>query len=321
MKAIVRDNYGSPKVLRLEEIPVPSPKQNELLVRIEATTVNRTGCAILTGKPWVMRLFAGLTKPKLKTTGTDFAGVVAAVGENVRGFQQGDRIWGFHDIGLATHAEYACINNKNTILGIPEDIDFKTAVASAEGAHYAFYFLEKVSVSRGDAVLINGGTGAIGSALIQLCRYLGATVTATCKSEHAEVVKGLGAQRTIDYTSTDFTKDTQRFDFVFDAVGKSTFFKCQNLLKKNGVYISSELGPNLQNVWLSLLRPFLPGKSVRFPVPLSPKKSLAFIRDRLLDGSFHPLIDRSFTLEEVPAAFHYVMSEQKVGNVLIEIQK
>lgn len=320
MKAVVRTNYGGPRSLELVEMSIPTPDSNELLIRIKATTVNRTGCAILTGNPWIMRLFTGLTKPKRRTTGTDFAGIVEAMGSAVKGFRLGDRVWGFNDNGLSTHAEYACIGTNKTILKIPEGIDFKTAVASAEGAHYAYYFLDKVSVQPGDEILVNGGTGAIGSALIQLCRFKGANVTATCRGEHSELVRKLGAQRTIDYTATDFTKDSSTFDFVFDSVGKSTFFKCKSLLKKKGIYISSELGPNMQNVWLSLLCPLFPGKTVKFPVPLSPKRSLAFIQERLIDGSFRPLIDNSYSLEEVPQAFEYVMSEQKVGNVLIEIE-
>ncbi|MBT8292673.1 MAG: NAD(P)-dependent alcohol dehydrogenase, partial [Eudoraea sp.] len=285
-----------------------------------ATTVNRTDCANLRAKPDIMRLTMGLFRPKKHILGTDFAGVVEQSGSGTSRFQPGDRVFGMDDSGLASQAEYLVISDKKAISKIPENTPIEQAVASVEGAHYALNFINKVKLNPGQKVMVNGGTGAIGSAMIQLLVHFGAEVTASCRPEHKEAVRKLGAKRTIDYTQTDFTKDNERFDYVFDSVGKSTFFKCKPLLKKKGVYISSELGPYIQNPFLALLTPLFGGKQVRFPLPVNIQHSLDLMHKLLGSGEFNPLIDCSYLLEEVSAAYAYVESGQKVGNVVLKMR-
>ncbi|MEK6477658.1 NAD(P)-dependent alcohol dehydrogenase [Catalinimonas sp. 4WD22] len=320
MKAAYHVEYGLPEVLSLREIEKPVPKKNELLIRVHATTVNRTDCGILGARPFVLRFITGLFKPKLPVTGTDFAGEVEAVGDKVSRFKIGDKVWGFNDQGISSHAEYMTIAEKLAILPLPPGFTYAQAAASVEGAHYAYNFINKVKLQAGQKAVVNGATGAIGSALLQLLKYHDIYVTAVCRSVHFETVKALGADKVIDYTREDFTQDTEQYDYVMDAVGKSTFFKCKPLLKKKGIYISSELGPNNQNMFLPIITPLGRGKKVVFPFPISIEKSMEFVSKLIEEGKFTPLIDkRTFTLEEIREAFTYVDSGQKIGNVLLKM--
>ncbi|MBK9338398.1 MAG: NAD(P)-dependent alcohol dehydrogenase [Lewinellaceae bacterium] len=317
MKAAVRSEYGLADVLSVREVPIPAPKAHEILVKIHATTVSRTDCAMLTGTPFVYRLFIGLWKPKQATTGTDFAGEIEAIGSEVTAFKAGDRVWGFNDNGLSTHARYAAISEREAIEIIPENIPYQVAVASAEGAHYALNFLNKVRLEAGQRALVNGATGAIGSVLVQLLKHKGLYVTAVCATPNMEQVRALGADMVIDYTRQDFTREAGQYHFVFDAVGKSTFGKCKPLLYPGGVYISSELGPYAQNLFLPLLTRVFSDKRVVFPVPVNVKQSLQTMRKLLGNGQFRPLIDREYALEDIREAFRYAASGQKIGNVVV----
>ncbi len=319
MKASIRYEYGSADAIQVLDIPIPEPKAGEIRIRVMATTVNRTDIGVLTGKPYLMRAFAGFPKPNKPVTGTDFAGVVDKLGEGVSGFQPGDRIWGLQDNGLGTHGEYACISAKTAHLPIPEGVDFPTIVACAEAAHYAVNFLNKVILRPGDHVLVNGGTGAIGSAAIQLLKSRGIRVTAVCHEIHVEKVKSLGADRVIALEKEDFTKGSIQYEFVFDAVGKSRFSRCKPILKPGGIYISSELGPNWENLELALTTPIFGGKKVVFPLPVDILASMKAIQELLLSGEFRPLMDRSYPLDQVREAFAYVASGQKTGNVILDL--
>jgi len=256
MKAITRTNYGLPDVLEVKQIAKPIPKDNELLVRVYATTINRTDCGILTGKPYLIRAFTGLTKPSDLVPGTDFAGQVEGVGKNVSNFKIGDRVFGLNDEGLSSHAEYMTIRADKAVAQIPEQISYATAAASCEGAHYAGNFLSKIDIKETDKVLVNGATGAIGSASVQLLKIRGVYVTAVGNTKNMELLHELGADKTFNYEKEDFTKDQERYQFVFDAVGKSTFSKCKHLLVSKGIYISSELGPNAENLYLPITTRF-----------------------------------------------------------------
>ncbi|MDF9800983.1 NADPH:quinone reductase-like Zn-dependent oxidoreductase [Catalinimonas alkaloidigena] len=321
MKASYHLKYGPPEVLSVREIEKPVPKDNELLIRVHAATVNRTDCGILGASPIVLRFITGLLKPKLPVTGSDFAGEVEAVGSKVSRFKIGDKVWGFNDQGISSHAEYMTIAEKQAILPLPTGFSYAQAAASVEGAHYAYNFINKVKLQAGQKAVVNGATGAIGSALLQLLKYHHIVVTAVCKSEHFETVKALGADKVIDYTQEDFTRDTNQYDYVMDAVGKSTFSKCKRLLKNKGIYISSELGPNNQNIFLPVITPLGGGKKVIFPFPISIEKSMDFISKLIEEGKFTPLIDeRTFTLEEIREAFTYVGAGQKIGNVMLKVR-
>lgn len=321
MKASTRTTYGPPDVITVKEVEKPAAKANEILVRVHASTVNRTDCGALWGKPFVYRFFIGLFKPRNSITGTDFAGVVEAVGEKVSKFKIGDRVFGFDDNTLPSHAEYMAIDCKKPITKIPDDFTYEQAAASAEAAHYAYNFLNKVKLQPGQKVLVNGGTGGIGSAAIQLLKSMDIFVTAVCHSKYDDRVRALGPDRIIHYDKEDFTQDYEKYDFVFDAVGKSSFKPCTKILKDNGIYISSELGPGAENLYLPLLTSIKGGKKVIFPLPIDIAKSLAYVADLAEKGKFKPLIDRTYSLDEIKEAFEYVDSGQKIGNVIIKISK
>lgn len=319
MKAAVRHTYCSPEQLQVLDIPIPEPKADEVRVKVMATTVNRTDVGVLTGKPYLMRAFAGFPKPTLPVTGTDFAGVVDKVGPSVTAFKVGDRVWGFGDNGIGSHAEYVCYSTKKAILTIPDGIDFAQIVACAEAAHYAINFLNKVKLNPGAHVLVNGGTGAIGSAAIQLLKARGIQVTAVCHQARVDLVKNLGPHRVIALEKEDFTKEKIEYDFVFDAVGKSRFSLCKPILKPSGIYISSELGPNWENITLALTTPIFGGKKVVFPLPSDILNSMKTIQELVVQGKFKPLIDRTFALDQIKEAFQLVTSGKKIGNVILNL--
>jgi NADPH:quinone reductase-like Zn-dependent oxidoreductase len=323
MKAAFRTSYGSPDVLEVRDVPTPEPAPGEVLVRVHSTTVSRTDCGGLWGEPFVYRFFVGLPGPSRTATGCDFAGDVEAVGQGVTAFRVGDRVWGFDDNCAGTHAEYVTFSARKAIATIPPGVDYAQAVASAEGAHYAISFLRKVPAEPGRQVLVNGATGAIGSAAVQLLKHHGVHVTAVCATPHVALVTTLGADRVIDYLTHDFTKeDNAQYDFVLDAVGKSTFAACKTVLKPGGVYVSAELGPGGENVYLALLAPFVGRnrKRVLFPFPLDIKGSLAQMRDLLDQNKFRPVIDRTYRLDDIREAFTYVASGQKIGNVILSMR-
>lgn len=317
MKASIRRNYCLPNQIKIEDIEKPIPKDNEVLIKIYATTVNRTDCANLTAQPFIMRFVLGLFKPRKVILGTDFAGEVISIGQNIKSFKVGDKVFGFNDTGSESQAEYTTSIEQN-LFRIPNNIDYKQAAASLEGANYAYTFIHKVKILPGQRILVNGATGGIGSALLQFLKQYDVKITATCNTKNIELIKSLGADKIYDYTREDFTTDKDKYDFIFDAVGKSTFGKCKPLLKAKGIYISSELGPYSQNIFYSLSTTVL-SKKVIFPVPYSKHKTIPYISNLLEDGKFKPVIDREYLLEDISKAYEYVISGQKTGNVIINI--
>ncbi len=318
MKAITRNQYGSPDVLELKEIDEPVPKNDELLIRVYTTTVNRTDCGILRGKPFPIRFFTGLLKPSTLVPGTDFAGKVVGIGGAVKDFKVGDRVWGLDDEGLSSHAEYMVIRESRGVAHMPENIAYEEVVACGEGAHYAYNFVNKVAFTAGDKVLVNGATGAIGSAALQILKSMEVYVTAVGNTKNLALLKSLGADKVYNYETEEFTEvDDEKYNFVFDAVGKSTFGKCKKMLLPNGVYISSELGPNAENLYLPLLTKFKGDKRVIFPIPQDCRKSILYISDLIREGKFRPVIDRRYQPEEIREAYRYVESGQKTGNVIV----
>lgn len=317
MKAAIRRKYCSPNQIKIESIDKPVPKEDEVLIKVYATTVNRTDCANLTAKPFIMRFVLGFMKPRQIILGTDFSGEIISTGKNIKSFRVGDKVYGFNDLGSESHAEYM-IKTEENLFHIPENIDLKIAAASLEGAHYAYSFIHKVTIQSGQRVLINGATGGIGSALLQFVRQYDVKITATCTTKNMELIKSLGADKIYDYTKEDFTDDDEKYDFIFDAVGKSTFGKCKPLLKEKGIYISSELGPYSQNIFYSLLASIM-NKKVIFPIPYSKQKSIPFISNLLEKGKYKPVIDREYSLEDISKAYEYVIIGQKTGNVIINV--
>ena len=317
MKAAVRSKYGSAEVLSIKEVEKTSPKENEVLIRVYAATVNRSDCHILTGKPLLMRLFTGLFKPKLSITGTDFAGQIEATGKNVTSFRPGDKVMGFGGglLGIESHAQYLLLPETKAIkaiVNIPDNLTYEEAAACLEGAFYASG-ITMLNPRAGQKALVYGATGAIGSSYVQFLKFYGVYITAVCRGEHSELVKSLGADKVIDYTKNDFTKDDERYDFVLDAVGKSTFARCKPLLKENGIYMSSG---GMENLLLVFITPLLGGKKVVFK-SLRIKEGLNFIKELIEKGSFRPVIDRKYPIDKIAEAFQYVMTGQKIGNVII----
>ncbi len=322
MKALVYTHYGSPDVLQLKEIEKPIPGDSEVLVKVHAATVNRTDCATIRAIPFFVRVVTGLFRPKKQIPGTEFAGEIEAIGKRVSSVKTGDRVFGFYDQGAESHAQYLTIKEGN-VTTIPGSLSYEQAAASSEGAHYAYNFINKVNLQSGQDILVNGATGAIGSAAVQLLNYFGANVTAVCGTKHIELVKSLGANKVVDYTKDDFTKQRHKFDFVFDTVGKSSFFKCYHLLKPGGIYISSDLGYLSQNIYLPLItpviKPILGNKKTIFPTPKDIKGSLKLVKTLIEHDKFRAVLDKEFTLEQIIEAFKYVEQGQKTGNVVITV--
>jgi NADPH:quinone reductase-like Zn-dependent oxidoreductase len=320
MKAAVHTSYGPPDVVRISEVEKPTAKDDEVLVKVHATTVNRTDCGFRAAKPFFVRFFTGLIRPRVTVLGTEFAGEVEAVGSGVRSFEIGDRVFGFNGSRFGAHAEYMAIADDGSVAAMPTNVTYEEAAASTEGSHYALSFIRKAKIRSGQDVLVNGATGAIGSAAVQLLKRLGAEVTAVCDTEHVELVRGLGADRVIDYTAEDFTRDTQTYDVVLDAVGKSSFGRCKRLLRPRGIYLSSDLGPLSQNPILALITPLFGGKRVMFPIPRDDQETVRYFKELLESGAFRPVIDRRYPLDQIVEAYRYVETGRKTGNVVISVE-
>lgn len=319
MKAAVYTQYGPPEVARLAEVEKPVPKDNEVLIRIHASTVNRTDCGFRSAEYFIVRFFSGLFRPKNPILGCEFAGEIEAVGTHVSAFKPGDKVFGFNDTKFGGHAEYLTLPEDSAMATIPEKLSYTEAAPITEGAHYALCNLRAAKLERGQRILINGATGAIGSAAVQLSKHFGAEVTAVCSTPHVDLVKSLGADVVIDYTREDFTRLDKQFDIVFDAVGKSSFGKCKPLLKNKGIYMSTELGYLSQNPFLAIITPLLGGKKVLFPLPSISKEDVLFLKKLVETGEFKPVIDRIYPLEQIVEAYRYVETGMKTGNVVINV--
>jgi NADPH:quinone reductase-like Zn-dependent oxidoreductase len=320
MKAAVRTRYGPPDVVRITEVEKPTTKENEVLVKIHATTVNRTDSGFQAGKPFIVRFFSGLSKPRATILGTEFAGMVEAIGSGVTSFEVGDRVFGYDERSFGAHAEYMSIAEDRALATIPPNLTYEEAAPGTEGSHYALSFIRKAKIRSGQDVLVNGATGAIGSAAVQLLKNLGANVTAVCATDNVELVRELGADRVIDYTAEDFTKDAQTYDVVLDAVGKSSFGRCKRLLEPGGIYLSSELGPKCQNPFLVLITPLFGGKKVKFPFPRYDQGMVRELKEMIESGAFKPVIDRVYPLDQIVEAYRYVEAGRKIGNVVISVE-
>jgi NADPH:quinone reductase-like Zn-dependent oxidoreductase len=319
MKAAIHTKYGPPDVVKVMEIPKPVPKHNEVLIKVYASTVNRTDCGFRSAEYFISRFFSGLVRPRRNTLGCEFAGEIEAIGEGVKLWKTGDGIVGFSDSQFGGHAEYMTLNENETFAKIPAGFSYEEVAPLLEGAHYALCDIRAAKVKKGQNVMVYGATGAIGSAAVQLLKYFGANVTAVCNTKNIELVKTLGADKVIDYTSEDFTKTAEKFDFIFDAVGKSSFSQCKPLLTKKGIYISTELGKNAENIFLALFTPVFSAKKVLFPIPSITKEDVGFLSELAGKGHYKPVIDRTYNLDRIVEAYRYVETGQKTGNVVIKI--
>lgn len=321
MLASVNYTYGPPDVLQLIEVEKPQPQDNEVLVRVVATTVNRTDCGFRQPEYLFVRFVSGLFKPKNKILGSEFAGIVAQVGSKVTKFNLGDEVFGLRTYAFGTHAEYVCLSETGSIALKPKNMSFNEAAAVCDGLFLANTYIKLIDFKKQPKLLINGATGSIGIAGLQLAKLAGADITAVCNTKNLGLIQSLGATKVIDYTKDDFTKIEDEFDVIFDAVGKSTFFKCKHLLKPNGIYFSTELGPNWQNVWLSLLTPLFGGKKVSFPIPKDTQKDIENFKYMIEARNYKAIIDRTYAFNQITEATNYVEQGEKTGNVVIEVSR
>ncbi|MEL6135336.1 MAG: NAD(P)-dependent alcohol dehydrogenase [Bacteroidota bacterium] len=323
MEAMISTAYGDASVLQLQRIPVPRPAANELLIQIRATSVTAAHTAIRTGYPLFGRLFMGLTKPKMTISGTDYAGEVVAVGSDVRQFKVGDEVFGSTDTEGGCYAEYTTVAADGVMLHKPQHITFSEASAIIEGASTAYPFLvHQAQLGPGHHILINGASGSIGTAAIQLAKHLGVEVTGVCSGRNVGMVKGLGADHVIDYTKEDFTQNGIQYDVIFDTVGKSSFGKSRSSLKPEGMYLSPVLDMGLlgRMLWTSL---FGKRKAIFMATGLRKSedklKEFRVIRELLAEGKLQAVIDRTYHLAQIPEAHSYVEKGHKRGNVVVEM--
>jgi len=323
MKAIVYTKYGSPDVLQLKEIEKPTPKDNELLIRVYATTVTATDCTFRKGDQLSARSFTGLTRPKNTILGDVLAGKIEAVGKDVKSFKPGDEVFGSTGAGFGAYAEYICLPEDGALAIKPANLTYEEAAAVYDGVLTALPFLrDKGKIQSGQKVLINGASGSIGTAAVQLARVFGADVTGVCSTANVDLVKSLGADQVIDYTQEDFTKSGQTWDIIFDTVGKSSFSRCKSALTQKGIYLSTVLTLTilLQTLWTSMAGS--KKATITFAGLRSPSEKaedLIFLKELVEAGKIKPVIDRRYPLEQTAEAHRYVDTGHKKGNVVITL--
>jgi NADPH:quinone reductase-like Zn-dependent oxidoreductase len=319
MKAVIHEKYGPPEVLEVVELDMPTPKDNEVLIKIHATTLNRTDTGMRSAAYFVSRFVTGLFRPKLAVTGTEFAGIVTTVGADVKEYKVGDKVFGFDDSSFGAHAEYKVEPSAGPMAKIPSGFSYHEVAAAGEGATYALNILEAAKVKKGQNILIYGASGAIGSAAVQICKHLGTKVTAVCGTKNVKLIKSLGADKVYDYQTEDFTGTSDKFDLIVDAVGKSSYGVCKPLLAPNGTYVSSELGRWGQNVFLAIWFAATGKRKVIFPIPKINKEKMNQIKLLLESGDYKPVVDSMYDLEDIVEATKYVETGQKTGNVIIRV--
>jgi NADPH:quinone reductase-like Zn-dependent oxidoreductase len=305
------DRYGPPEVLRIEEVERPAPKEDELLVRVHATTVTRTDCGLRSAEYFVGRFFTGLIRPKRGRVGLEFAGEVEAAGASVTEFEVGDRVFG---ISSGANAEFVCVRESGVITRIPERLTYEEAAAVADGGLSALSLL-RPRVGRDDRVLVYGASGSIGVGGVQVAKHLGARVTAVCPTKSGELMRSLGADEVIDYLKDDFTKNGERYDVIFDAAGKHTFLRCRHSLARDGIYITTDPAFMWHDAIVSLFT-----KKAKLGIVRYRKEEILTLADLLERGEYRPVIDRTYPLDDVVDAHRYVDTHQKTGNVVLKVR-
>ena len=314
MKAVVHDRYGPPEVLRVEEVERPVPRDDEVLVRIRATTVTQTDCHMRRARPLLWRFMLGLRRPRRRVLGLELAGEVEAVGSAVTEFAVGDRVFGMRN---GAHAEYVCIRESGLLALMPTGATFEEAAAVCDGFNQGLGHLKEGNVGVGTSLLVYGASGSCGTAAVQLGKHhFGAQVTAVCNTENVELVRSLGADRVIDYLQDDFTKGGETYDVVLDAVGKHSFLRSRRALKPHGLYVATDRLYNLPLAFLTRLAK----KRVVFGTEWRPPKENVLLLKELIEaGKYRAVVDRTYPLEDVVAATRYVDTWQKTGNVVLTV--
>ncbi|MBM7568752.1 NAD(P)-dependent alcohol dehydrogenase [Paenibacillus sacheonensis] len=319
MRAMIQISYGPPEVIVPQEIAKPSPRDKEIIIRIQAASVGPSDCAIRKGDPAIIKLIYGWSRPKYAIRGCELAGEIEAIGKEVTRFKAGDRVLGMSVKTFGAHADYKCLSEECPLALIPDNITFEEAVAICDGGATALTFLrDKAKLRKGQKVLINGASGAVGIYAVQLAKYYDAEVTGVCSAGNESLVRKAGADFIIDYTQEDFTKSDKAYDVVFDAVGKRSFSACKRVLTTKGIYLTTvpKLSIILQMMWTSLFK----GKRAVFATAglMQNKENLAFLLELARNGTLNAVIDRRYPLELLPDAHRYVETERKKGNVIIK---
>ena len=321
MKAIVYTKYGPPEVLELNDLEKPTPKDNEVLIRVYATTVTAADGMMRRSDTFMSRIILGLRKPrnKYRILGLELSGEIESIGKNVKRFREGDQVYGFTGFRPGAYAEYKCMPEKGSLVIKPVNMTYEEAAAVIDGASTALFFLrDKAHIQSGQKVLIIGASGSIGTFAVQLARYFGTEVTGVCSTANVELVRSLGADKVIDYTKEDFTDNGEDYDIIFDTVGKSSFTSCKGSLKKNGVYLVTT-GAMLTNYFLTLWTSLVSRKKFIYAMSVEKTEALIFLKELVEAGKVKPIIDRSYSLEQIVEAHEYVDKGHKKGNVVVRI--
>ena len=316
MKAVVHDRYGPPEVLRLDEVERPVPKEDEILVKIHASTVTRTDSGLRSAEVFISRFVTGLLRPKRKILGLELAGEVEAVGAAVSEFEIGDRVFG---VRSGAHAELVCVRESGALAHMPAGVTFEEAAAVCDGAALALACLRSAGELAGRSVLVYGASGSVGTAAVQLAKHFGAHVTAVCNTKNLELVGSLGADEVVDYLQEDFTKNGKEYDVVFDAVGKHSFRRARHSLKPGGTFLETDLGFMWHVPLLALLTRRIGSRKVRLGITKYTKADVIFLKELIEAGEYRAVIDRSYPLEQVVEATKYVETGQKTGNVVLTL--
>ena len=320
MKAVVQDRYGPPEVLRIEEVERPVPKDDELLIRVRASTVTQTDTHARRADLFLWRLVFGLRRPRSRTLGVELAGEVVAVGSAVRQFKVGDEVFGHPSTLFGAHAEYVCLSERAALALKPAGMSFEEAAAVCDGASQALDTLRQADVREGRRLVIYGASGSLGSAAVQLAKHFGAHVTAVCGTDHVELVRSLGADEVVDYRQQDFTKNGQTYDAIIDAVGKYSFRRGRRSLKPGGVYVATDGGRFLvETIALLVVTRWVGSKRVRSGIGRRRKEDVLFLKELIEAGEFRAVVDRRYPMDQAVEAHRYVEAWHRAGNVVLTI--
>jgi NADPH:quinone reductase-like Zn-dependent oxidoreductase len=320
MRAVVQDRYGPPEVLRVEEVERPVPRDDEVLVRVRASTVTQTDTHLRAANPFLWRLLVGFRRPRWRTLGVEMAGEVEAVGAGVHDFKVGDAVFGSPSSYVGAHAEYVCVRQTGPIAHKPAGMSFEDAAAVCDGASQALATLRLADARPGRRIVVYGASGSLGTAAVQLAKHFGAHVTAVCGTAHVDLVRSLGADDVVDYRQEDFTRNGQTYDAIIDAVGKYSFRRGRRALRPGGVYVATDGGRFLLETlafWIGTR--FVGSRRVRVAAGRRSRDDVLFLKERIEAGEFRAVVDRRYPMDQAAEAHRYVETWHKAGNVVLTI--